>query len=375
VTMPAVSASLTFSSPAMLGFLVAAVVPWLIARWHQPPMRPVGLATTSLVLQAARRQAPWQRPLVRLLPLLRTLLIVAAVVAAAGPAWQPPPRPASALRTAVVVDDSADGRGSTAVVAAIDAVAESAALEPAWRATRITSAALVEGGVPPETDIVVVADGNGGSRALRSTLATWTAGGGGLLMLLGPESLTPDAAALRTWIATISGVEVGGLATDLEASLRSVVAVRPSLPAVRGPSVSSHAVLAPGNQQTPLRRSVRQSPLTTLLETSSGSSPLLVVCGVGQGRMAVSALPWTLPERSSAATSPEAWSDLAAWPVFLDVVTGLFETLAPPALAEPLASQSAAPSTLAAACLLAALLLVGLEAVVAGGHAEGRHTA
>lgn len=375
MTVSAVSATLTFSSPAMLGFLVAAMVPWLIARWQRPPMRPVGLATTSLVLQAARRQAPWQRPLVSLLPLLRTLLILAAVVAAAGPAWQPPRSPASVLRTAVVVDDSVAGRGSTAVMAAVRAVAEAAAGESPWQATRISSAALVRGGVPPEAGIVVVADGSGNSRALQSTLATWTAGGGGLLMLLGPESLTPDAAALRTWIAAISGVEVRGLITDLQESLRSVVAVRPGLPTVRGPSVSSHALLSPGDQQTLLRRSPGRSPLTTLLETSRESSPLLVVCGMGQGRMAVSALPWTLPNRPPAAPSGEAWSDLTAWPVFLDVVTGLFETLAPAAPTEQPASRSALPSPLAAACLLAALLLVSLEAAVAGRHRKEGHTA
>ncbi|MBL7193543.1 MAG: BatA domain-containing protein [Pirellulales bacterium] len=378
--MPVALATLAFSSPAMLGFLAAAVLPWLIARRQRPPMRPVGLATTSLLLEAARRQPRWMRPPVALLPLVQTLLIVAAVVATAGPTWQHALHPeASAAHRVLVLDDSADGRASKAVIAAINAVAEAAADRrlASWQAARTSSAAMASGQLPPDTAVVIVADGVVPSPALQRRLAAWTSRGGGLVILLGSESLAAGSAPLAAWIAEAANLQLSGLRTDLKASIRSRFPSSPGLTPLPGPSIQTHAVLEPIDSLLSIGMAPPRPPPQTLLETSDSSSPLLVARRYGRGTIAVSCLPWSLPATRGFSDSAAPWSDLAAWPSFLDVVGGLLDAVAPAAESAANLQQQgkldAGPTgiPLAGVSLLAALVFVGLEAWVSRWQRQG----
>ena len=143
--------------------------------------------------------------------------------------------------------------------------------------------------------------------------------------------------------------------------------------------MQTHAVLEPTVGSRSLSIAPPQSPLQTLLETSDSSSPLLVARRYGRGTIAVSCLPWSLPATRSVAAAAAPWSDLAAWPSFLDVVGGLLDTVSPGAAStaetQPRASRDAGPrgTPLAGMILLAAMLLIGLETLVSRRQGGGHH--
>ena len=81
-------------------------------------------------------------------------------------------------------------------------------------------------------------------------------------------------------------------------------------------------------------------------------------------------MPWSLPATRGFSDSAAPWSDLAAWPSFLDVVGGLLDAVAPAAESAANLQQQgrldAGPTgiPLAGISLLAALVFAGLEARV-----------
>lgn len=368
--MPAVLATLTFAAPAMLGFLAAAVLPWLIARRHRPAMQAVGLATTALVITAARRRPRWKRPLAWLIPFLRSLLIAAVVTATAGPTWLSQPQPErSPSRRVLILDDSAQFQASRAIGAAVEALAEAdAGNEQAWISHTVPSAAVTSGSLPDDIRIVILADGAAPSTAVKKALRAFCDRGGGLLVLLGPASTSAEAAPLTEWLADAAGIRLAGVRSDGHQSIRRPSGTWTWLPALAGPTVATHAVLEP------------LTSCQSLLETVGSSQPLLVACRRGQGTTVVSALPWTLPKPHISGQPGDAWSDLPAWPVFLEIVADVCDMVAPDNRAERNAPLLLNPSTnsagtpLAGICLLTAIVLAGLDPLLGSSRQAGRPT-
>lgn len=360
VTMPTLVATMIIGSPGMLGLLAAAAVPWLIARRHRASLKSVGLATTSILIDAARRQPLWQRSPQSVVPLLRSLLIVAVVVAAAGPTWRSPPPGPSAMQRILILDDSDDGKASRAVLAAVDALAETASSSGRFpRAETVRSAALASGTLSADTRVVILADGASPSKALQRRLAAWVAEGGGLIVLLGPQSTAREASLPAAWLAEVGGVRLNGLREGDPEPIRATPDAMPDLSLLSGPAVSAHAILEPG------------IPCEVLLETGGSSRPLLVACRNGRGIVVVSALPWGLPERSASRQPVPSWSDLTLWPGFLEVVAEVLDVASPASFGEqdsPLSIDRQPMPTgrpLAGIFLFAAVILAGLESLAA----------
>ena len=229
---------------------------------------------------------------------------------------------------------------------------------------------MASGQLAPDTAVVIVADGVVPSPALQRRLAAWTSRGGGLVILLGSESLAAGSAPLAAWIAEAANLQLSGLRTDLKASIRSRFPSSPGLTPLPGPSIQTHAVLEPIDSLLSIGMAPPRPPPQTLLETSDSSSPLLVARRYGRGMIAVSCLPWSLPATRGFSDFAAPWSDLAAWPSFLDVVGGLLDAVAPAAESAANLQQQgrldAGPTgiPLAGISLLAALVFAGLEARV-----------
>lgn len=373
--MPVVSATLILSSPWMLGFLAVITVPWLIAWWARPATRPVGLATTAFVLVAARQQSRWRRSTRWLIPLLRSLLVAAVVIAAAGPRWQPMqeaalPHPRGRI---AILDDSPAGHASAAFVAAVASVAESAAhVDDTWQLDRIASTDAAAGQLPGDTGLVVLSDAAHPSPRLRQLLTDWTVRGGRLLVLLGPATTPPESPGVAAWLDDLAGVQVGDRRHTAGVPLRSPAAAPGGPGDIAGPSVRTHAALQ--LQQRGGAPHALAEP-RVLLETAQ-SEPLLVIRGVGQGCVAISAVPWSVAAADQA-PNEQTWTDLPAWPVFPAVVDDLMTAMA--------ATASRLPPTfgdghqgwlsrvhLAGALLMLALGLAAAEAIAVLGTGQGR---
>ena len=361
--MPAVFAGLMFSSPWMLGFLVAVALPWWLAWRAQPAPKRVDLATTSLVIAAARRHLRWRQPPHWLLPLLRSLILVAIAVAAAEPAWKGAKTGTlGPTRRVLLLDDAAADTTTAPMMAALEALAD---LQGDGRMVleQMSAASTSPQHIPPDTALVILADGAVPPRPLRAWLGAWVESGGGVLALIGPESTTPDG-ALGPWLADLAGVRIAGQHNGPAEGLRRPFAAAGSA-AVRGPTVQRYAELAilPQSPSSTIALAAPQ----TFLETTS-SEPLLIARGVGQGRVAISALPWTLPP-SATLSDTARWSDLPAWPVFTSVVEDLLDTFTPTwdhLTPPPTAAGSLwlATHDLARLCLVVALALFALEMIV-----------
>ena len=372
--MPVVSATLILSSPWMLGFLAVITVPWLIALRARPAAQQIGLATTGFVLVAARQQSRWRRSTRWLVPLLRSLLVAAVVIAAAGPRWQPmqeAPLPPSRHRV-VILDDAPAGHASAAVAAAIASVAESAGhVDDSWPLNRITSTDAAAGQLPDDTGLVVLSDGTHLPPFLRLQLTNWTVRGGRLLVLLGPASTPPDTSEVAAWLNETAGVRVGDRRQRAGETVQ-IPATRPGGPArMAGPSVHTHAAL---HLQPRSGGGHALAEPRVLLETKQ-SEPLLVIRGVGQGCVAISAVPWSVA--ADQAPEEQSWTDLPAWPVFPDVVDGLLTAMAATAARLPPAFGDGPggwwpDGNLAAAFVLLALGLAAAEAIAVLGTGQGR---
>jgi hypothetical protein len=83
-----VVAALEFTSLAMLGWLAAAAIPWLVHRWFRRPQRTMRWAAVDLLLTAIRQRSKRIHLQQWLLLAIRTAILVLVVLAAAGPLWR-----------------------------------------------------------------------------------------------------------------------------------------------------------------------------------------------------------------------------------------------------------------------------------------------
>lgn len=81
-------AALEFTSLSMLGWLAAAVVPWLVHRWFRRPQRTMPWAAVELLLSAVRQRSRRIHMQQWLLLAVRTAILVVVALAAAGPLWR-----------------------------------------------------------------------------------------------------------------------------------------------------------------------------------------------------------------------------------------------------------------------------------------------
>ena len=137
-----------------------------------------------------------------------------------------------------------------------------------------------------------------------------------------------------------------------------------------GPSVHTHAAL---HLQPRSGGGHALAEPRVLLETKQ-AEPLLVIRGVGQGCVAISAVPWSVA--ADQAPEEQSWTDLPAWPVFPDVVDGLLTAMAATAARLPPAFGDGPggwwpDGNLAAAFVLLALGLAAAEAIAVLGTGQG----
>lgn len=103
-------AVLEFSSLPMLGWLAAALLPWLIHRWHRQQHRTTAWAAVELLLNAMQQRARRVQMQQWLLLALRTAILVLVAVAVAEPAlrqWAIGARQAARTHRIIVLDQSA----------------------------------------------------------------------------------------------------------------------------------------------------------------------------------------------------------------------------------------------------------------------------
>lgn len=378
-------AMLVCESPGMLGLAVLAVLPWVIAWRAMPKTRRVPFAAMPLVKAAVHRQGIWRSLRAWLLPLVRTWLVTAVVLAAAGLRWQPLRTPLAheEERTAVVFDDSPAAEASRSVLAAVESLGEFS--KGAWRIERITVADAPLESLPAETALVIVADGFVPSADLGRWIADRVAAGGGLLVLVGPRATSPERQeALSSWLDRLCGIRITG---RTEGSWG--IAARPAddrLPwePLAGPTVRTHATLSVRPDRPPGVAGLRPGRTVVLQQTQGSQTPLVLRRQLGNGWALLAATPWSLAVDSHG----EAWSDLPAWPVFLEVVGEVTRELAakPPAWASPAFGTSwlggwlqrwlpwdrAGGVTLAGASLLLALLMAGIDPLLTMQHNVGK---
>lgn len=378
-------AMLVFESPWMLGLAVLAVVPWVIAWRAMPQARRVPFAAMPLVKAAVHRQGIWPPLRAWLRPLLRTLFVTSVVLAAAGPRWQPLRTPLAELegRTAVVFDDSPAAEASRSVLAAVESLGELS--RAAWRIERVTAADSPLESLPAETAMVVVADGFVPSADLGRWIADRVAAGGALLVLVGPRATSPDRQdALSSWLDRLCGIRITGTAVGSWG-----IAARPAddrLPwePLAGPTVRTHATLSVRPDRPPGVTGPQPGRTLVLQQTQGPQAPLVLRRELGNGWALLAATPWSL------AVDPdgEAWSDLPAWPVFLEVIAEVTRDLEaqPSAWASPasrnrwlggwlqrrLPWDRAGGVTLAGLSLLLALLLAGFDPLLTRQHDAGK---
>jgi len=81
-------AALEFTSLSMLGWLAAAVLPWLVHRWFRRPRQTTHWAAVELLLTAVRQRSTRIHVQQWLLLLIRTAILVLIPLAAAGAVWR-----------------------------------------------------------------------------------------------------------------------------------------------------------------------------------------------------------------------------------------------------------------------------------------------
>jgi hypothetical protein len=106
---PITVAAIDFASPAMLGWLAAAALPWLINLWSRRRHVETPWAAVDLLMAAVRERSRRLRLRELLLLALRTAILLLIALAAAGPIWRQATNPgAAAERThhVIVIDQS-----------------------------------------------------------------------------------------------------------------------------------------------------------------------------------------------------------------------------------------------------------------------------
>jgi len=354
---------LGFSLPWMLPWLLAAIIPPILAWLAVRHPRLVRFGATELVARAAKTQRLTRGGFPLPQTLLRSLMLVAAALAAASPflppaatGWRQPPqsddgridsRPTS-RRIEIVSgrplpgSNAADGDGTLAIRRAIEALAPSMVSAPTVEVVTTNEAArgpsagqtliiLCAGAVPPTADT--------------ARIGSAVAAGAALLVCIGPESIAErDRLRLSAWLDALAGISVegsldladatievnadlampadAGLAADTGLAAAESMIQAADFSPLAGPTVTAAAELT--------IQAATGSAATVLARTAPAGRPLLVAKPSGLGIVCVSALPLTLA--AADADRSAAWSDLAAWPVFVPLLDRLVEHLIPRAI-------------------------------------------
>ena len=351
---------LGFSLPWMLPWLLAAIIPPILAWLAVRHPRLVRFGATELVARAAKTQRLTRGGLPLPQTLLRSLMLVAAALAAASPflppaatGWRQRPRSddgridsgQTPRRIEIVsgrplpVRDAADGDGTLAIRLALEALAPSKSSAPTVELVTTDEAArgpsagqtliiLCAGAVPPTADT--------------ARIGSAVAAGAALLVCIGPESIAErDRLRLSAWLDALAGISVEGSLDLADATIE--VNADLAMPADAG--LAANAGLAAAESMIQLAdfwplagptvtaaaeltiQAAAGSVATVLARTAPAGRPLLVAKPSGLGTVCVSALPLTLAADADRET---AWSDLAAWPVFVPLLDRLVEHLIPP---------------------------------------------
>lgn len=365
------------AAPWMLAWLGATALPLVLGLLANRHPRVRRFAPIELVIRAAGRAHISRWGISRRDVIVRGLLVAAAALAATRPFLRPaadavPPRGTPLVaghpdRRIAIVAPTAAGRialpaAAAAVVSAIESLGES----PPRRDGRGAAATveLVPLGAVAETAeadsagarLVIFPDGTvpGPSEAARIVVAVDH--GLAVVVCLGPAALDERLRGRTTaWLESLTGGRLEGVLRldDAPVEVTAAVARRLGLSAVRvgeatpgqpaaaadggfvplpGPAVSAIASVAP--------------PAGEILARVGPDLPLLWSVRRGRGRVCVSAVPLSLPPRrpsSGAAEMDDAWSDLAAWPVFVPLVETVLEEACPGVLA-PVEPRSPRPS-------------------------------
>jgi hypothetical protein len=338
--------------PWMLAWLPAVALPFIIARLAFARARPVRWAPIDIVASAARRAGLSREGFSTPLLLLRAAMLLLAVAAAARPFLA---LSSAALRSAEA-EVAAAGPRRLVFIEPGDAVRESSGGAVRLAVEAIRSTADSKTAPPPAFEMLAVSqlaaassiqagglailpDGIVPTGAAADGLAQALDRGAAVLVLVGPDTAGgPARKWLSDWLEGLAGLRIAGVA----AGAGQRIAVAPSIadfPGVAstddafvtlpGPSVSSFADLVMNPRDA--------APVTVLARTVPEGRPLIVEARVGAGRLCLSALPLSLGVGSQAA---DAWSDLAAWPVFVPLVDRLVSRfIEPGATAAPAGMQ------------------------------------
>lgn len=309
--------------PALLPWLVAAIVPWLIAVWPLRDPRRIRWAATDMVAAAARRAGLGRRGVPWLLVALRGGVLAAIALAAARPIIAPP-HPSVGIP--LVVGTAARRIEIVAGPAADSAVAISRAVE----ALAATPSAIAAGG-PPAVDLVepheagmpcdgrrlvVLCDGAVPRPEDAGRIAAAVREGSGLMVCLGPDTLASVAfPQFATWLRDLAGLGIEAAVPLASATIDAAGIVDDRNVSLVGPTVETVAGV-----------SFSDRGWTVRARTTEQGRPLVVETAVGGGRLCVTTIPLTI---AAAEVSAAGWSDLAAWPVFLPFIDRLLADMLP----------------------------------------------
>lgn len=318
--------------PWMLWWLPAVALPFIIGRLAVARARPVRWAPIDIVARAARRAGLSREGFSTPLLVLRSAMLLLAIAAAARPflgaSATAKPSAAAAISAAGsrrILFVEPGGAASASSVAplrlALEAIRTAGgASTPAVEA--IPASQLAVGSSATAGSVMILADGIAPTGDTAEGLSQALDRGATVLILVGPDTAEgPARQRLSDWLDGLAGMRIAGVA----AGAGQCIAVAPPLadfPGVEpegdafvtlpGPSVSSFAELAINPRNV--------APVTVLARTVPEGRPLIVEARIGRGRLCVSALPLSLGMGPQAA---DAWSDLAAWPVFVPLMDRL----------------------------------------------------
>lgn len=307
-----------FTEPTLLIWLLAVVLPLVIAWWARRRLPQVAFGPLAILRRAARKRhrSWWQWPL-----LLRMLMLLALSAAAARPAWRAATAGAGRLSVSriwlVTAGESAtvSDPSVTSLQAAVDVLGfpkGSGSLQAA-----VAAAA--------RNDLIVLGDGLVPTSVEADRLVAWVRQGGGVMVLLGPDTLASvDWPQWRQVLAEHTGVFAGEPCDTRGGRLVVSSALQP--PSQQASAGDMAELPGPTVERlVDLSLPAGSTGLTPLAVVEPSGAVAALVRAVGRGAVTMSALPLTLT--GTAATGPAdettRWSDLAAWPVLLPYLSGL----------------------------------------------------
>lgn len=309
-----------FTEPTLLIWLLAVVLPLVIAWWARRRLPQVAFGPLAILRRAARQgRRPWSWW--RWPVLLRMLMLLALSAAAARPAW----------RTATAGDGGLSGSRIWLVTAGESTTATKPSVAGLQAAVDVLGFPRENGSLQAavtaaaRNDLIVLWDGLVPTPVEADRLVAWVRQGGGVIVLLGPNTLASvDWPRWRQVLAEHTGVFAGEPLHTRGGRL--VVS-----PALRSPSQRASAdgmAELPGptvERLVDLSLPAGPTGLTSLAVVEPSGAAAALVRAVGRGAITMSALPLTLTDTAATGTADETsrWSDLAAWPVFLPYLSGL----------------------------------------------------